>query len=114
MIFHLEIGKYQTILTILTSISVLGFGLENTNISYISPYAKCDLNLTVGEQGLLGSISSLGIAVTSHAWGFLADTWGRQKVIRTTSIGGFIFAFASAFATNTISIILLRFVVGAL
>lgn len=55
--------------------SILGSGIENTNISYILPYAKCDLELTTGEQGLLSAISYFGIVFTSHMWGFLADTW---------------------------------------
>lgn len=93
---------------------MLGSAIENTNISYILPYAKCDLELTTGEQGLLSAISYLGIVCTSHLWGFLADTWGRQKVLRVAAIGGFVFSFTSAFALNTISMIILRFCAGAL
>lgn len=93
--------------------SVLGSSLENTNISFILPYAKCDLKLSTEEQGFLSAISYLGIVFTSHFWGFLADTWGRQKVLRIAAIGAFIFSFSSAFATNTILLILLRFLAGA-
>lgn len=113
-ISSLGTGKCQYILTFLTGMSVLGSAIENTNISYILPYAKCDLKLTTQEQGLLSAISYLGIVFTSHLWGFLADTWGRQKVLRVAAIGGFIFSFSSAFATDTISMILLRFLAGAL
>lgn len=94
--------------------SVLGSAIENTNISYILPYAKCDLRMTTGEQGLLSAISYLGIVFTSHFFGFMADTWGRQKVLRVAAIGAFVFSFASAFATSTIYMILLRFLAGAL
>lgn len=72
-------GKCQYILTFLTSMSVLGSAIENTNISYILPYAKCDLELTTQQQGLLSAISYLGIVFTSHLWGFLADTWGYKS-----------------------------------
>lgn len=71
----LGMGKCQYILTFLTGMSVLGSAIENTNISYILPYAKCDLELTTQQQGLLSAISYLGIVFTSHLWGFLADTW---------------------------------------
>lgn len=73
--FFTEIGKYQIILTFLTGLGVFGSAIENTNISYILPYAKCDLKLTTGEQGVLSAISYLGIVFTSHLWGFLSDTW---------------------------------------
>lgn len=94
--------------------SLLGSAVENTSVSYILPYAKCDLKLTTEEQGLLSAVSYLGIVFTSHFWGFLADTWGRQKVLRVAAIGAFIFSFSSAFAVNTVSMILLRFFAGAL
>lgn len=77
------------------------------------PQIRCDLNLSTAEQGLLSSISYLGIVSSSHIWGFLADTWGRQKVLRLTTFGGFVTCFASAFAWNTWSLIFLRFVGGA-
>lgn len=93
---------------------MLGSGIENTNISYILPYAKCDLELTAREQGLLSAISYLGIVFTSYFWGFLSDVGGRQKVLRIAATGGFIFSFLSVFAVNTISMILLRFLAGAL
>lgn len=83
-------------------------------MSYITPYAKCDLNLTIKEQGLLSAISYFGNLCTSHLWGFLADTWGRQKVLRVAATGAFAFSFLSMFAVNTISMIVLRFLTGAL
>lgn len=91
----------------------MGSTLENVNISLVFPYVKCDLNLTTTEQGILGSISFLGIVITSYFWGFLADTWGRQKVIRIGAFGGFIFSFISAFSINTPILIICRFFAGA-
>lgn len=112
--FLSEIGKYQILLTILTGISLLGATIENESISYILPHAKCDLELTTQEQGLLSAISFAGVVFTSHLWGFLADTWGRQKVLRAAAIGGFVCSFLSAFAFNTISMAILRFLAGTL
>lgn len=102
------------ILTILTGVSLLGSAIENTNISYVLPYAKCDLELSIRKQGVLSGISYFGIVVSSHLWGFLADTWGRKKVLRLAATGAFIFSFLSAFAANKYILILLRFLAGAL
>lgn len=92
----------------------MGTVLENVCVSYILPYAKCDLKLTTSEQGLLSSISFLGIVCTSHFWGFLADTIGRRKVMRIAAFFGFVFSFLSAFAMNTTMLIVFRFLSGAL
>lgn len=98
----------------LTGLSIMGAAVENVNISYISPYAKCDLKLTIAQQGVLSSVSFLGIVSTSYFWGFLADTWGRQKVLSVAAFGGFFFSLLSAFATNTEAVISLRFLAGAM
>lgn len=110
----LEFGKCQIILTLIITFALLGSTIESVNLSFILPYAKCDLRFTIREQGLLSGISFLGFAVTPHLWGFLADTWGRKKVLQVVATVGFIFSFLSAFAANTISMIVGRFVAGAL
>lgn len=51
----------------------MGAALENINLSYVLPYAKYDLKLSIAEQGALTSVSFLGIVSTSYFWGFLAD-----------------------------------------
>lgn len=88
--------------------------MENINISFILPFAKCDLELTTAQQGLLNSVAFIGIVISSQFWGFLADTWGRRKVIRMSLLGGFIFAIISAFATSFAALVFLRLMVGIL
>lgn len=112
--FFSEIGKYQVFLIFMTFISVFGSGIENANVSYILPFAKCDLNLTTEDQGLISASSFLGVVFFSHFWGFLSDTWGRQKVLRFAATGSFIFSFSSAFAVNKITMFICRFFAGAL
>lgn len=109
-----RIGKCQTILIFLTGLAVMGTVVENIAVSLIFPYARCDLNLTTTEQGILGSVSFLGVVFTSHLWGFLADTWGRQKVLFVATLGGFLFSLLSGIATNTTFLVLLRFIAGSL
>lgn len=109
-----EIGKCQTILIILTGLSVMGAVVENISVGIIIPYAKCELNLSTTEKAILNSISFVGIVSSSHILGCLADTWGRQKVIRIAAIGGFICSACSGFAVDTVSLIVLRFIAGAL
>lgn len=110
----IEIGKFQRILIVLSGFSIMGATLENINFSYILPYAKCDMKLSIAEQGALASVSFLGIVSTSYFWGFLLDTWGRQKVLCVAAWLGFVCSFISSFSTNTIVFIGLRFLAGAL
>lgn len=101
-------------LILFTGLSIMGSALENVNISYIMPNAKCDLNLTISQQGILSSVSFLGIVSTSYFWGFLADTWGRKNVLSTAAFGGFFFSIVSAFSTDFYTLALLRFLAGAM
>lgn len=88
--------------------------MENATVGYFLPYSKCDLNFTLQEQGVLLSSSFAGFVISSHFWGFMADTWGRKKVIRIALLGGVISSFLSAFSLNVNMLIALRFICGAL
>lgn len=98
---------------ILTGLSILGAAIENANISYIMPFVKCDLKLTIGQQGALLSVSFLA-TISTYFWGFLADTWGRRKVMSIAAFSGFFFSFLSGFMTNIHVLIVLRFLASAM
>lgn len=101
-------------LIVLTGLAALGGLIENLSIGVVMPYAKCDLDISTTQQGLLSSVSFFGIFATLHLWGYLADTYGRQKVLRACVTGGFIFSLMSAFAFDIVTLIVLRFLAGGL
>lgn len=109
-----KIGRYQKMLILATGLSIMGAAVENCNIAYILPNAKCDLNLTMSQQGILSSVSFLGIVFTSYFWGFICDTKGRKIVLSTAAFGGFFFSIISAFATDFYTLAVLRFLAGAM
>lgn len=88
--------------------------IEGLNMSYVLPTAKCDLNLSNAEQGFIYSISYLGIILTGHLWGFLADTWGRKKVLQLSLFSSFLFAAMSSFSNSMIALAVTRFLLGLL
>lgn len=92
----------------------MGVVVENVNIGLIIAYVRCDMNISTLEQGLLSSVGYLGIVLSSHIWGFLADTWGRHKVLKVSLGGSFIFASLSAFSLNIMMLIITRLCVGIL
>lgn len=114
LFFISEIGKYQAWLIFFTGFSIMGVSLENVSISYILSYAQCDLNFTTSQKGVLTAISFLGIVSTSYIWGFLVDTCGRQKILSISALCGFLFSFLSAFAPNFYTLVVFRFLAGAM
>lgn len=85
---------------------------ECMNMGFALPVAKCDLDISIPQQGLINSIGVCGILVTSHFWGFMADTWGRQKVLRTALGCSFISCAISSLSVSSTMLMITRFIVG--
>lgn len=92
----------------------MGVVVENVNIGLVITYVRCDMKVSTVEQGLLNSVGYVGIVISSHFWGFLADTWGRHKVLRVSLCGSFICASLSALSLNVAMLIVTRLCVGIL
>lgn len=103
---------FHIILLLSSGFALLGAVLEGINMAMALPTAKCDLNLTTSEQGFINSVTFLGIVLTSHFWGFMADTWGRRKVLRFALGSGFVFSAVSSVSVNSAMLIVTRLLVG--
>lgn len=112
--FRAAFGRFHIKLILVCGLCTMGIGMENSLVGFVLTQVKCDMVMTSVEQGLLNSIVFVGIVVSSHFWGFLADTWGRQKVMRAALCGGAIFAYISALSTTVTCLILTRLMVGIL
>lgn len=88
--------------------------MDTCGISYILPVTGCDFYITPQQKGLLGGIGLFGVICSSHLWGFLADTYGRKRIIHPTLILAFTASFASTLVSNFYLLTLLRFVNGIL
>lgn len=91
---------------------MLACTVETLNMAIVLPSVKCQLEMTLVEQGLLNSAASLGILVSIHFWTILADTWGPQKTLRVALALCCCFSFISSFSINVLMFILTRFAVG--
>lgn len=92
----------------------MGVVVENVNIGFVMPYVRCDMGITTVEQGLLNSAGYVGIVVSSHLWGFLADTTGRHNVLKFALGGSFLCAVLSVFSVNIMMLTVTRLFVGIL
>lgn len=88
--------------------------LENHAMSFALPAAKCDLNISVTEQGFIYSVGLIGAILSSPFWGILTDTWGRQKTLRLTLSLTCLFSAMSSFSVTSWMLLLTRFFVGFL
>lgn len=107
-------GKFSLILVVLTGCILGCVVLETVSINFILPVAQCDLNLSTHDKGILSAIGFVGMIVSSHLWGFLADTKGRKTVIVPTLFIAFGITVISSFAKSFWFLVLMRFLNGFL
>lgn len=81
-------------------------------MAFVLPAAKCDIEMTTTEQGLINAIGFIGVVLTSHFWGFMSDTWGRLKVLKFSLLSGFIFSIISSFSVSSLMLLFTRLIVG--
>lgn len=105
-------GKFHYLALVATGISLIALVAELIGIGYSAPSAKCDMNFTTSQQGVLNSIAFLGFVCSSHFFGFLSDTWGRHKSLRLALIGTFTFSALSSISISISMLIVTRFFVG--
>ncbi|XP_062536115.1 synaptic vesicle glycoprotein 2B-like [Armigeres subalbatus] len=85
---------------------------ETMGISILIPASHCDLNLSATDKGVLTGVSFAGIILTSHLWGYVADTKGRKNVIVLSLVITTLCSLVSSMAVNFATIAVLRLVVG--
>ena len=105
-------GKIQLVTFVVFAACIICVMLEGTSMAYALPMAKCDLNISLREQGLINSVGYFGIVLTSHIWGFFADTRGRRKVLLVSTLLTFIFGAASSFVNSGLMMFITRLAVG--
>lgn len=109
---ELGTGRFHLFILLICGSALLSSVNEGLSIGFVLPYVKCDLHMTPYEQGILNSVVFCGIILSSHFWGFLADTWGRRKVMQVSVLTTFIFSAISSVANNVWLMIVLRLLVG--
>lgn len=95
-----KFGKFNYFMIILFALILVSGFLEVNSISMILSIAQCELDLSSSHKGFLGAVGYIGIIVSSHFWGFMADTRGRKKVLIPALIYSFLFTIISTFSTS--------------
>jgi MFS family permease len=112
IIDSLPITSFHHVLLIICSLSFMTDAIEVNLLSYISPCAGADFNLSEQEQATVVSVVFAGQLIGSLFWGPFADHFGRRTAFFYAALIITLFSFASAFSTNYIMLLLFRGIVG--
>lgn len=107
-------GRFNYTLIVLAGSLLTCAFIEVTSVNLVMTVAQCDLELTTSDKGILGAIGYVGIIVSSHFWGFMADTRGRRNTLIPSLIIAFVVTFISSFVNNFWLLVFLRFLNGFL
>lgn len=106
-------GRFHYLLLAVCGLVSTSEEMDVISMSFILPSAQCDLDLSTQTKGWLNSIIFIGMMVGAYAWGSVADTLGRKKVLIVISIVNGIAIVASSFSQNFEMFMLFRFINGA-
>jgi len=85
---------------------------ESSSMSYILPVAECDLRLTLEDKGVLNAVAYAGMTISAIAWGYLADTKGRKKILYWGYLIDAVCVFGSALSQNFTMLVVFKFLGG--
>nr|XP_046249826.1 synaptic vesicle glycoprotein 2B isoform X2 [Scatophagus argus] len=81
-------------------------------VSFLLPTARCDLQLSSSEMGLLTASIFLGMMVGGYLWGYLADQRGRRSILVVSLTINGLFGSLASLAPWFWLFLLLRFISG--
>ncbi|XP_045775667.1 synaptic vesicle glycoprotein 2C-like [Maniola jurtina] len=106
-------GRFHYLLLAVCGLVSTSEEMDVISMSFILPSAQCDLNLNTQTKGWLNSIIFIGMMVGAYAWGSVADSLGRKRVLIAISIINGLAIVASSFSQNYELFMLFRFINGA-
>lgn len=107
-----QVGKFHYFLLLIAGLCFMACITEITGLGLIMFPAKCDLKFSLEDQGLLASAGYMGVTVSSHFSGFLADTWGRVRSLRTMLLISLCTSLISTMSPNVWMLFVFRFLTG--
>uniref|UniRef100_A0A1L8DEM5 Putative transporter major facilitator superfamily n=2 Tax=Nyssomyia neivai TaxID=330878 RepID=A0A1L8DEM5_9DIPT len=110
---HAGYGRFHYILLGICGLVSTSEEMDVISMSFILPSAQCDLSLNTQTKGWLNSIIFIGMMVGAYAWGSVADSLGRKKVLIVISIMNAMCIVASSFCQTYALFMVFRFLNGA-
>ncbi|XP_050528013.1 synaptic vesicle glycoprotein 2B-like, partial [Daktulosphaira vitifoliae] len=101
-------GRYQWILLIVCGMVNMACAISTTSISFITPAAEVDFDLTSTSKGLLNGAPFLGMLLGAYFWGICSDINGRRFVILGSMGMDALFSIISCLIQHIVFFILVR------
>ena len=111
-ISYIGFGIFHVKLVLVLGLVWMVEGMEIFVMSVLAPYLRCHWSLSYTEETLLPMLTSLGMMISSPAWGWICDVYGRKKGLFLSAFWLIYFGFLSAFSPNYKWLLFLRFLVG--
>ncbi|XP_049770493.1 synaptic vesicle glycoprotein 2A-like [Schistocerca cancellata] len=106
------VGRFHYVLVTVCGFCLISMIFESLAAAYVTPAAQCDFDMTSFEKGFLSGTIYVGMIVSSHLWGFVADTRGRRQVLLVTLALNFLCSVAAALMPTLPLLIFFRFLNG--
>lgn len=103
------VGKFNYFLLAICGLCYMVGGVEVGGHSVLILSAECDLNLSLHDKGLLVAVGFCGSILSLPVLGYLSDTYGRIRTMKTSLISCVCMSVLSAFSVNTTMLIVFRF-----
>lgn len=110
---HIGMGRFHWMVFLILGLYGVADGAEMLVLSLTTRALEREWGLSPALKGLLGSSIFVGFLVGSLVAGPLGDKFGRRLPFLCSTAALFVTGFASAFAPDYTSLVLLRSLVGA-
>ncbi|KAL7857713.1 hypothetical protein AOLI_G00178150 [Acnodon oligacanthus] len=105
-------GLFHGLLLLVCGWANASDAVEILCVSFLLPTARCDLQLSSADMGLLTASMFLGMMLGGYMWGYLADRRGRQRVLVISLAVNGTFGAVASLAPSFWLFLLLRFLSG--
>ncbi|XP_041853710.1 synaptic vesicle glycoprotein 2C isoform X2 [Melanotaenia boesemani] len=105
-------GLFHWLLLVVCGWANASDAVEILSVSFLLPTARCDLQLSSSNMGLLTASIFLGMMVGGYMWGYLADQRGRRQVLVVSLTVNGLFGGLASLAPWFWLFLLLRFISG--
>jgi MFS family permease len=103
----------RTVVTLALAVNLVSY-LDRVSISVAAPALRSEFGFTPLQMGQVFSAFSLSYAIFQAPWGAAADSFGARRIVTLGILGWSLFTALTAASWNLISLLLIRFLFGAI